>query len=215
MDGIHDLGGRQGFGPVDRSHEDEPYHGDDDARAYGVSMSLRATRPFSIDWFRHVRELIDPVDYLTRPYFDSWLQTALALSIDAGDVEMAEAISARARGEARVTAVSPETVRSMVRTPVDFERPSNTAPRFAPGSRVRTAAQGHSGHTRLPAYARNAIGSVLAHRGAHPLPDAAALGEEKAEHLYTVVFRATDLFPEIANEDEITLDLWESYLNAE
>lgn len=211
MDGIHDLGGKQGFGPVDRAHEDDPYHGDHDARAYGLAMSIRATRAYPIDWFRHVRELIEPTDYLTRPYFDQWLQTAMALAIDAGDVSLDEAMSGKSGGKAEPAPLRPSDVRRMVTTPVDFERPATPAA-FATGDRVRTAAHGHSGHTRLPAYARNAIGTVMAHRGAHPLPDAEAFGEDRAEPLYTIIFRASDLFPEVTNGDEITLDLWESYL---
>ena len=69
-------------------------------------------------------------------------------------------------------------------------------------------------HTRLPAYARNSVGVIHAHHGAHPLPDAEARGMDIAQHLYTVAFRAADLFPEVSNDDVIYLDLWESYLAA-
>lgn len=212
MDGVHDLGGKEGFGPIDRAHEHDPYHGDHDARAYGLAMSIRATRAYPIDWFRHVRELIEPVDYLTRPYFDQWLQTAVTLAVDAGDVSLDELTSGKSAGAVAIAPLRPDDVRRAVKTPVDFERTAVGSPAFAEGDRVRTAALGHSGHTRLPAYARNATGTVLAHRGTHPLPDAEARGEDRAEPLYTVVFRAADLFPEVTSNDEITLDLWESYL---
>ncbi len=216
MDGVHDLGGKQGFGRIDRDHEDDPYHGDHDARAYGLSVSLRAERPYPIDWFRHVRELIDPIDYLTRPYFDSWLQTSLALAIDRGVLELAEVTGHKAPGPNTGDAkpLTPEDVRKIVVTPPNFERPTDVAPGFSVGGTVITAAQGHSGHTRLPAYARNTKGVIHAHHGAHPLPDAEARGEDVIEHLYTVEFRAADLFPEVTNSDVIYLDLWESYLAA-
>lgn len=214
MDGVHDLGGKEGFGPVDRAHEDDPYHGDHDARAYGLSVSLRLERPYPVDWFRHVRELVDPVDYLTRPYFDSWLQTCVALAIDAGALELAEVTGHKAPGPAPADAnpLTAEGVRDMLYVPPNFERPIDTPPAFTKGGKVRTAAHGHSGHTRLPAYARNAVGTIYAHHGAHPLPDAEARGEKIVQHLYTVGFRAADLFPEVTNDDEIYLDLWESYL---
>ncbi len=216
MDGIHDFGGKQGYGKIDRSHEDDPFHGDHDARAYGVSVSLRAERPYPIDWFRHVRELIDPVDYLTRPYFDSWLQTSLALAIDAGVLGIDEVTSGKPSG-ARRTDLSPLSVadvKKIVVSPPNFERESDAAPAFSVGDQVRTAAQGHSGHTRLPAYARNAVGIIHASCGVHPLPDAEAGGQDHAEHLYRVAIRAADLFPEVINDDVIYLDLWESYLAA-
>jgi len=102
----------------------------------------------------------------------------------------------------------------MVVFPPNFERESDVLPAFAVGGKVRTAAQGHSGHTRLPAYARNAEGVVYASCGVHPLPDAEARGDDHAEHLYTIAFRAADLFHEVTNDDLVHLDLWESYLVA-
>jgi len=216
MDGIHDFGGKQGYGKIDRAHEDDPFHGDHDARAYGVSVSLRLERPYPIDWFRHVRELIDPVDYLTRPYFDSWLQTSLALAIDAGAIELDEATGAKPPGSPQTSfkPISPDDVKKMAVYPPNFERESDAVPAFAVGASVHTATHGHSGHTRLPAYARNAEGTIHASCGVHPLPDAEARGVDHAEHLYTVAFRAADLFPEVSNDDIVYLDLWESYLDA-
>ncbi len=214
MDGVHDLGGREGFGPIDRAHEDAPYHTPEDARAYALSVSIRGERDYPIDWFRHVRESIDPVDYLTRPYFDQWLQTVLAMAVDAGDVALEEATGgARARTPRVPAPISAADVRAMLTTPVDFERPAPAPPAFAVGDRVRTAARGHPGHTRLPAYARGAVGAIVAHRGAHPVPDEGARGVHRAEALYTVAFARGDLFPEAAGSaDRVHLDLWERYL---
>ena len=214
MDGVHDLGGKEGFGPVDRAHEDEAYHSEADARAYALTVSMRAERAYPVDWFRHVRETIDPVDYLTRPYFDQWLQTAVAMAIDAGDLAMVEVATGKADSLARTPApMSPEDVRTMLTTAADFERAVADPPAHAVGDRVRTAAHGHPGHTRLPAYARGAEGEVVAHRGAHVMPDDAARGIERADHLYTVAFARGDLFPEAAGSaDRVHLDLWESYL---
>lgn len=217
MDGVHDLGGKQGFGPVDRGGEDEAYHSEADARAYALCVSMRAERAYPIDWFRHVRERIDPVDYLTRPYFDQWLQTAIAMAIDAGDLSMGEIATgspAKASDGARIPApMTPADVRAMLATPAIFEREADAPPAFAAGARVRTARHGHAGHTRLPAYARGATGEIAAHRGAHLMPDDGARGLDRAEHLYTVAFQRGDLFPEAADSpDRVHLDLWESYL---
>ena len=214
MDGVHDLGGKQGFGPVDRAHEDDPYHTEADARAYALCVSMRGERAYPVDWFRHVRENMDPVDYLTRPYFDQWLQTATAMAIDAGDLSMVEVATGTAGGLARTPApMRGDDVRAMLTTPANFEREVAEAPGFAVGTRVRTAAHGHSGHTRLPAYARGTVGEIIAHRGAHLMPDEGARGVHRAEHLYTVVFLHGDLYPEAAGSpDKIHLDLWESYL---
>ena len=45
------------------------------------------------------------------------------------------------------------------------------------------------------------------------LPDASALGDERAEPLYTVVFDAAELWAEAAGRSErVYIDLWQSYL---
>jgi nitrile hydratase len=69
----------------------------------------------------------------------------------------------------------------------------------------------------LPAYAQGRPGCIHAHHGAHVFADGAAAGDEHAEHIYSVVFEAADLWPEAAERrgaprDRVFLDLWESYL---
>ncbi len=99
------------------------------------------------------------------------------------------------------------------RTGTSFERTIDAAPAFKPGDAVSTKPFTTQGHTRLPAYARGKPGLIHAHHGAHLLPDAGAKGVEAAEHLYSVVFEAGDLWPEAqGRRDRIFLDLWESYL---
>ena len=55
--------------------------------------NLTAAPDWTIDWWRHVRELIEPVDYLTRRYFDQWMQTQTAALIDSGILTLEEVIS--------------------------------------------------------------------------------------------------------------------------
>ena len=70
MDGIHDLGGKQGHGPIEVDDDGGPFHEDWEGREWGIAQCAR-TPGITIDWWRHCRELIMPVDYLGRPYFDS------------------------------------------------------------------------------------------------------------------------------------------------
>ena len=89
-------------------------------------------------------------------------------------------------------------------------------PVFAVGCKVRTASHGHSGHTRLPRYARDKVGTVLRCHGAHVFPDVRARLEGDApQHLYTIAFGARDLWGDDAEASgKVMLDLWESYLAA-
>jgi nitrile hydratase len=85
------------------------------------------------------------------------------------------------------------------------------ADRFAPGDRVRTTTRDPAGHTRLPRYARGAVGEVVEVAGHHPLADERARGRAGApQTVYHVRFPAAELFG--VGEHAVTVELWESYL---
>ena len=90
MDGVHDLGGREGFGPIQGKDDDRSFHAEWEARAYGMIQASARDSNWTIDWFRHCRELIAPADYLTRTYFDHWVVTLAAQMIDAGYIALDE-----------------------------------------------------------------------------------------------------------------------------
>lgn len=214
MDGIHDLGGREGFGPIDVHEPEEPFHAPWEGRVLGIVRAMSRPRDWSIDWFRHCRELIDPVDYLSRPYYDQWLQTYAAMLVNSETATVEELASGRATSATAdlpppMTPADVETAKNAV---VRFDREA-AAPVFAVGDAVRAKAYGSPGHTRLPAYVRGRVGRIEARHGAHVLPDANARGEARAEPLYTVAFDAATLWPEApGRQDRVFLDLWEGYL---
>ncbi len=215
MDGPHDLGGRQGFGPVAVDEKEEPFHSDWEARMWAMDHSIRYPEDWNIDWWRHSRELIHPLDYLTRPYFDQWMQTYAALLVDSGIATVAEIVSGRATtpGPKVEPPLAAANVRKAAHHAARFDRDEGPAPGFGIGDRVRTRAHGIPTHTRLPAYVRGRNGTIERYCGNHVLPDASAVGRERAEPLYTVMFDAGELWPEAKGRRErVHLDLWESYL---
>jgi nitrile hydratase len=214
MDGIHDLGGREGFGPIDVGEQEEPFHAPWEARVLGMVRAISRPTDWSVDWFRHCRELIDPVDYLTRPHYDQWLQTYAAMMVNSGVATARELANGKATSRAAdlPPPMAPAAVETAKKAVARFDRES-PAPAFAVGDAVRARAYGAPGHTRLPAYVRGRSGRIEAGHGAHVMPDASACGEARAEPLYTVVFEARELWPEAAGRrDRVFLDLWESYL---
>jgi nitrile hydratase beta subunit len=221
MDGIHDLGGKQGYGPIEVDEDETPFHHDWEAREWGIAQSAR-TPGITIDWWRHCRELIMPQDYLERPYFDSWAQTDFSTYIEAGwmtlqDLEKNAAESAGANmDDDPLPALSLEQVLQEDREHAfRFDADIDAEPAFAPGQAVITASHGHAGHTRLPQYARGRHGTIHACHGAHVFPDLSAQGKEVHQHCYSVVFSAAELWAEAAGSpDKVYLDLWESYLVA-
>jgi hypothetical protein len=82
---------------------------------------------------------------------------------------------------------------------------------LAPGMRVRTRATDPDGHTRLPRYARGAVGVLVERAGRHPLADDRARGRQTEPQLvWHVRFAAADLFG--SGDHTVTVELWEDYL---
>ncbi|MEM7403932.1 MAG: nitrile hydratase subunit beta [Pseudomonadota bacterium] len=216
MDGIHDLGGREGFGPVEVSADYEGFHADWEERVFAIVRTMGRPSDWSLDWFRHCRELIDPVDYLTRPYYDQWLQTYAAMLVNSGLLSIEEIAQQKAGGPSPTAFAPPLTLEQIpanVRAAQTFDGDAGQAPQFAVGDRVQTSAHGIPGHTRLPAYIRGVAGTVTHYRGDHVMPDDNSAGTKRAEALYTVGFAARDIWPDAEGaNDRVQVDLWESYL---
>ena len=70
MDTIHDLGGKQGFGPIPIG-DDKDFHYDWERRVWGIAR-CGVAHNITIDWFRHGLERMVPADYLTYNYFQKW-----------------------------------------------------------------------------------------------------------------------------------------------
>jgi len=218
MDTVHDIGGRQGFGRVrwQNDHDDEAFHEEWEARAFAMCMCMFAgwrgnPEVWTLDWFRHVRERIDPIDYLTRNYYDQWVQSLAATLIDNGTIRLEELLPGSATCE--TPAMADVSTQKSGSTAEKFLTDRNDEPAFSVGQKVRTKMSIAAFHTRLPAYVRGRVGVIEDHHGSQPLADASARGVIKPEPLYTVAFEAADLWPEAqASQDRVFVDAWESYL---
>jgi len=76
MDGMHDLGGKEGFGAIVRETNEPVFHARWESRVFGLNLVGAGGAARNIDHFRHAVERIDPVAYLTQGYY------ALYLSLD-------------------------------------------------------------------------------------------------------------------------------------
>ncbi len=217
MDGIHDLGGKQGYGPIEVDSDETPFHHDWEAREWGIAQSAR-TPGITIDWWRHCRELILPEDYLGRPYFDSWAQTDFSTYIEAGwmtveDISAADTMTNHTDDDPPAALTLEQVLQEDRDHAFRFDAEIDVAPAFGVGQQVMTTSHGHSGHTRLPQYARGSRGTIQVCNGAHVYPDLSAQGEEIHQYCYSVMFMAEELWPEVqGSRDKVYLDLWESYL---
>ena len=73
MNGVHDMGGMHGFGPIVREENEPLFHAAWEARVRAMVVVARSRGYFNIDAFRYGIERMDPAHYLRAPYFERWL----------------------------------------------------------------------------------------------------------------------------------------------
>jgi nitrile hydratase len=203
MNGIHDLGGMDGLGPVEVEAAEPVFHQPWERVVFGT-VAGRGNR--NVDAFRYAIERMDPVHYLASPYYEHWL-TGLATLLVEGGVVTADELEARAGGGFPLS-------RPMPPFPVPRPGPSGAAPRFAVGDAVRVVDAHPLGHTRCPRYVRGKRGVVVRLDGSFPVPDVAAHADQPCdEPAYDVRFTARELWGHAGGTREtIHVDLWERWL---
>ncbi len=218
MDGLHDMGGTQGWGTVEIDPNEavfaEEWHG----RAFALSLASMGISGTNLDAFRHGQERLHPLDYLSNGYYGRWLACAEKLIVDSG-VLAPGAVEARARRMRGENVEEPSDVE--VRKP-QYERGGagslreiSDKPKFSVGQSVKAKTFRKSGHTRLPAYIRGHAGVVKAIRPAAVLPDSTAhFTGEDAQNVYTVEFTSTELWGDGAEAATLFIDLFETYMEA-
>ncbi len=213
MNGVHDMGGMHGLGPVIPEPEGTVFHHAWGGRVH--AMNLASPTRGNIDAGRHKLELIPAADYLRMSYYEKWLTRLEELLLAAGLATPEELASGRAApGSAKSTPARPASgVHAALTAPYSYVREAGKAA-FAVGDRVRARVMSPTGHTRLPRYVRGRFGVIERLHGAHVFPDSHAHGlGEDPHHLYSVRFEARELWGEDASaRDSVRLDLWEPYL---
>ncbi|MTI03772.1 nitrile hydratase subunit beta [Roseibium sp. RKSG952] len=222
MTRVHDMGGRFGDGPVNPESEDAPVFAEDwHARALAVTLAAGSLGQWNIDISRHARERLSPKDYTRFSYYEKWISALADLLVESG-VLTEEDLRGEADGGEHALAnrvLKAEAVAGVLASGGPADRPSNVPVEFEIGQEVVTARPAANrlvdgGHTRLPIYAAGARGRILMVHGTHVLPDSSAhrLGEAP-EPLYAVAFPASELWANPEHpQDEVVLDLWQSYL---
>ena len=222
MDGIHDLGGMDGFGhlPPDEPDTGSPYHHDWEGITEALFTAGLAQGSFNLDQFRAELEREHPTFYLETPYYERWQTGIEQLFVDDGAVD-ADDLRERAlafergdaelpgRGDDETTAIVVDSLRTA------SESPESVDPDFTVGDRVVVQNDHPQRHTRAPRYVRGVEGEVRAHRTSSPFPDANSEGEERVVPLYNVRFDAADLWgADHTDAEAVRLECWEPYLRA-
>jgi nitrile hydratase subunit beta len=223
VNGVHDMGGMHGFGPVEREEHEPPFHTAWEGRVAGINRSVQAKGIYNIDEFRHGIERMAPAEYLAASYYERWLATVERNLVEKGVLSPEEIEAKVAHFRAQPEAEPPrredpelaERVRARLTAPPRFRRDGAAEPRFKPGDSVVTRNVHPAGHTRLPRYARGKRGAIAAVQGVYVYPDTNAHGQgEQPQPLYSVEFEARELWGDQAEPGaSVRLDLWESYLD--
>jgi nitrile hydratase subunit beta len=216
MNGIHDMGGMDGFGPIERETDEPVFHTPWEARMFGLSHAASYPSDFNTDRFRNLIERMPPAAYLAQSYYERWWFMCAMAFLQGGEATLAELVAGHARSDVprREDAMLPEDVGPTIARGSNYRREIATPPRFAAGQAILARNIHPTGHTRLPRYARGRRGVIRALYGAYVFPDSNAQGVgESPQHLYSVAFAARELWgPDAGAADKIHLDLWESYL---
>jgi nitrile hydratase len=217
MNGIHDMGGMDGFGAVEPEKNEPVFHDKWEGVVMAATRVMGAIGAWNIDQGRYGIELLPPNRYLTR-YYRRWLERcewALVTYGYAGADEIAAGRSLRPgktppRGKFTVADVGRTSRRGT------FTRETNATAKFAVGDRVRARNLHPKGHTRLPRYVRGHVGVVERLHGCQVFPDSAAMGQgENPQWLYTVRFDGRDLWGADADPTVVvSVEAFEPYLEA-
>ena len=215
MNGVHDMGGMQGFGPIQPEKNEPVFHERWEGRVLAMIRAAGATGKLG-GFSRASIENIPPADYLRMSYYERFLEALVERLLASGLVTRQEIESGKpAKGSVKsVPALRPaEAATISFRTAPAVAHPE-VRPRFFAGDRVRARMMNPPGHTRLPRYARGRAGVIARDQGVQPFPDTNAPGKEpERQHVYSVRFAAQELWgKEASARDAVYIDLWEDYL---
>lgn len=201
MDGIHDMGGRQGFGRVRYALKAQTFHEPWEKRVNALySLAVKAGI-FNMDEYRHAIERMEPRHYLSASYYERSLTSLATLCVEKG-ILTREELERRAQGQFPL---------AMPSAPGRGNVPTRET--FKAGDKVRVRTDHVPGHVRMPGYIRGKTGVVVSESPKYPFPDAHAHGiHAEDEPTYDVRFNAEELWPQDADPAHVHVGVFQSYL---
>jgi len=205
VDGVHDLGGLDGFGPVEYEEAEPLFTEDWERRAFRLMLGLIGALSVPGGRFRHSIERMAPEHYLSSSYYEHWLTGAATMAVEAGAVSPDE-LEHRAGGGFPLS--RPD------RGVLPDDLTPRTEPRYAVGDEVRVRERHPPGHTRAPRYVQGKRGTIVRYDGAFNVADIEAHGGGFiTDPLYSVRFTSRELWGEAGADGEVMhVDLFERYL---
>ena len=224
MNGVHDMGGMHGFGPIEIEADEPVFHEDWEGRVYGIVTGIREEHDvYGPYGSRHYIENIPPARYLASSYYEKWMLALEAALLNKG-LLTAEELDARTRSFAddpsaevarRNDAGLAERVRRRIFQPQPLEQQAASPSRFAVGDAIVVRNIHPVGHTRLPRYVRGKRGVITRIYGAQGFQDEPTIADNSPQHVYSVMFEASELWGENAEANQsLYIDMWECWMEA-
>lgn len=198
MDGVHDLGGVEGFGAPAWEGPDEPvFHHDWERRAMGLTFCGFGLGLNNGGEFRHSIERMAPEHYLGSRYYEHWATSVATRLVELGHVTVDELPG---------WSLSRPVASSGIEAP-----PAATD--VAVGDEVVVRHITTRGHSRCPRYVQGRRGVVVRVDAPASVPDVEAHSSDRRyEPIACVRFTATELWGDGAEDAVVHVDLWTAYL---
>lgn len=217
MNGVHDMGGMECFGPIEPDPNEPIFHAEWEKRVLAMTVCMGAAGEWNLDQGRFARESLPPVDYLSMGYYRIWL-TALEQMLKQRDLVTEQELETgkslvQSKPTKRVLLGADVEKAMLAGAPV--ERAATQTAQFIKGESVQIKNQHKTTHTRLPGYVKGQIGIVHKVHGCHVFADDNARGSgENPQWLYNIRFNAEDLWGQPRTQAGfVHVDCWESYLS--
>lgn len=226
MNGIHDMGGLHGFGPVEVDPEEPVFTTEWGSRIFCMTQVIDGLGIWNLDEHRHEIELMAPEDYVAHSYYGRWL-FAMERILDRRNILKREEVDTRSEeisaGKRHLT--PPQNLdRNWPLAEADkvrwgaWRKEETVHPEFVEGQKVRVRNIHPPGHTRVTSYTRGKVGEIYrVNNQAWVFPDTRAhYRGENLQAVYTVRFDAQTLWGEAHSEPNlyVYIDLSENHLES-
>ncbi|MGA8697271.1 MAG: hypothetical protein WB689_26230 [Xanthobacteraceae bacterium] len=73
MDGVHDMGGVDGFGKIEVEKNEPVFHAEWEGRVLAMQRAMSYAGAWRIDHSRFAKEQLPPITYLSASYYQRWV----------------------------------------------------------------------------------------------------------------------------------------------
>ena len=215
MDGVHDMGGMDGFGKVEAEPNEPPFHAPWEGRVLAMQRAMGYAGAWHIDHSRFAQEKLPPHVYLGASYYQRWLLAMESNVTERGYATPEELKAGHAltpgktcRASSRTDVVGAGMTRRSFYRQQQGPRASSRATACGPRTSIRRRTRG----CRAMRAARSAWSRCC--HGCHVFPDSVATDAgDNPQWLYTVVFDGRELWGADADPTlKISIDAFEPYL---